>query len=185
MNLPGRVNTIINELYNRNTVLAKGSDDDRRALTMKIVQQICYEFGPKWGTKRADPGRPPSKDSIAYLDGSTLWSYDWQNGSTRAPHVPMGRLIDITGQVFIPVTPTNHLKDENKPPVVPPVTPGVPPVNPPTPTTNMSEVLAKLANIERQNEILVEYLTRILTTPVPVYEARIFGQSVTFTPRGR
>lgn len=171
MNIPSRVNTIIRELYNRNIPLAKGSDDQRRMLTMIIAEQVCYEFGPKWGTKRADKGRPPSKDSISYFDGTTLINWDWQNGTTREP-MNLGNGADITGQVFMPVTPVNHLLAEGNP---------LPPID--VPDSVLSEVLAKLSNIERQNELIYATLTDILDRPIPTYTARLFGQNITLTPR--
>lgn len=99
---------IIDALYARNKRLAEGDDDDRRALTIKMAEQFVYSFGPQWGTKRADSGRPTSKDAIAYKSGSTFLGYDWQNGSTRAP-VSDPTPMDLTGQVFEPRPARNHL----------------------------------------------------------------------------
>lgn len=121
--LPARVRAIIEALYSRYVVLAEGTDDDRRALTLKCAQQICFEFGSKWGTKSADSGRPPSKDAIAYFDGITLYSADCFNGTTKKPSVP-DQLEESPGQHFISVTPINHLGAPDSGGVV--VIPGVP-----------------------------------------------------------
>lgn len=128
MNLPTRILAIINTLYQEHQSLAKGTDDERRALTRMIIEQIVFEFpGQGWGWKSADPTRPPSKDAIARLlpDGH-LWCWDWQNGSTRAPiSDPTGE--DITGQHFIAVAGVDHLGAEPVPPPKPPIPPTPPP----------------------------------------------------------
>jgi hypothetical protein len=128
MNLTARQLQIVKTLYARNRSLADGTDDQRRQLVMLIAQQIAFEFGLSWGTKRADPGRPLSKDAIAYsvvYSGTgTLLAWDLFNGATRVPFDNPSS-IDITGQMFVPVQPVNHLGDVT--------VPDVPPVVPPTP----------------------------------------------------
>jgi hypothetical protein len=94
--------------YDLRRDLAVGNDDQRRELTRMIAEQIRFELGPGWGTKKAGPANPPSKDSITFNDPATLWNWDWQNGATREP-IPPGEMTDITGQVFIEVSPINHL----------------------------------------------------------------------------
>jgi hypothetical protein len=116
MKLPQRATDVIRELYERNKPLAQGDDNQRRALTKIIAEQICFDLGPTWGTKRADSGRPPSKDAIAQKqpDGK-LFSWDWQNGATREP-IDDPDHVDITGQVFIEVAPVAHLDGQTGPP---------------------------------------------------------------------
>ncbi len=119
MNLPGRVVEIVQALYEANQNLAKGTDEERRKLTIKINEQIAFELGPKWGAKRADPGRPISKDAIAFDDAPNLWIWDWQDGSTRglssfmvpgAAGKNVGEGVQPDGnQIFIPVAAVNHL----------------------------------------------------------------------------
>jgi len=107
------------------TDLAQGSEDDRRTLTLMMAQQARLDLGAAYGTKRADPGRPPSKDAIAYQDvvNDKLYAWDWQNGSTREPQLHAGDTAgDITGQVFIVVSPVDHLGGEIPTPMPP--TPG-------------------------------------------------------------
>jgi hypothetical protein len=128
MKVPQRVYEIIVELYNRNTTLARGSDNDRRSLTMIMAEQVRFELGPNWGTKRADKGRPLGKDSISFYKDGILMNYDWQNGSTRAPHNPPGNMKDISNQEFVVVDSIDHLGTLGKPPViVPPPEPFNPP----------------------------------------------------------
>ena len=101
MTLPDRVQAIVRALYERHTELARGDEEQRRTLTRMIAEQASFELGPSWGTKRADAGRPPSKDAIAYRPGDgRLLCWDWQNGTTREP-IPNPEVLDITGQVFI------------------------------------------------------------------------------------
>ena len=119
MQLPARVETVYRELYALNMELAHGDDEARRALTRAIAEQVRYELGPQWGTKRADATRPISKDSIAFQSVTgVLFSFDWQNGQTREPN-PAGEMENITGQVFVEVDPINHLG--SKPPAPPPM----------------------------------------------------------------
>jgi len=109
MKLPARAIQIIDAFLQRNPELAKGTDDNRRALTMAIAQQIRFELGPGWGTKRADPGRPPSKDSFSFK-GDHLYNWDWQNGTSRGRQVFAGQEgAKIDDQTFIEVTGVDRL----------------------------------------------------------------------------
>lgn len=91
--------------------LAMGSDDQRRSLTKMIIEQLVFDFPQdSYSWKSADPGRPPSKDSIARTVGGRLCNWDWQNGQTRQRAVQTGQIgEDITGQNPIYVAGVNHL----------------------------------------------------------------------------
>jgi hypothetical protein len=120
MRYPSRVQDIINELYERNKSLSKGNDDERRALTKLIIEQTIFEFpNDGYGWKSAEPTRPPSKDSMArhvIVNGELrLISWDLFDGTTRAPN-QQPESIDITGQNFIEVIGTNHLKSGQEEP---------------------------------------------------------------------
>lgn len=122
---PARGVAIIDALLAAFPALAKGNDDERRALTGFIAEQICFELGAKWGTKRADKGRPASKDGLAFLNAdNTIDIWDWQNGTTRDRQVRAGAAPteSHSTQVFIPVTPIDHLGAA--------VVPGQPPAPP-------------------------------------------------------
>lgn len=155
MTLPTVVAVVAGQLAARYPDLALGNDDQRRLLTRRIAEQVAYALGPAWGTKRADPGRPPSKDAIAYLDPDTqrLYSWDWQNGTTRAvnPHrTPSGDAVemeDITGQVFIPVSATDYLQSAGEGPGTP-VEPH--PAQPAPP--DLEAALARLTALEERLE---------------------------------
>lgn len=130
---PARAVQVIDALYN--PTLANGPDDDRRKLTRTILEQLAFEMpGDGWTWKSADPGRPPSKDSLARLINGRLCNWDWQNGTTRQRGVQAGTLgEDITGQNPIPVAAMNHLQDTPSRPE--PASPALPaaPVYVPTP----------------------------------------------------
>jgi len=138
---PQRAQEIVNQLYQRNVALAEGDDDQRRALTRMMIEQIVCEFGTDYGGKSADPTRPFSKDSIALKTGGKLYSWDWQNGSTRRPQIPPFRY-DISDQTFIPVGCVQHL---NQPAPGTPMPPAPSPA--PTPAIDLGPVLQRLDQI--------------------------------------
>ena len=109
------------------------AEDRARRWTIGLAEQIRYEHGPSYGNKRADPGRPISKDAIAYVPGILPWqpyeklyAYDMLSGAgTGSPTlVPNPEGQDITGQVFVVAQPVDHLSG------VPTPTPEPPPVIP-------------------------------------------------------
>lgn len=106
---PARGVQVIDALYDGK--LAWGDDDARRALTKIYIEQLVYDFPMEgWTWKSADPGRPPSKDSIARIYGGRLCNWDWQNGTTRERVVRAGDIgTDITGQTPIPVAGVNRM----------------------------------------------------------------------------
>jgi len=111
---PPRGIEIIDQIRATFPDLAKLRDEEsRRKLTRLIVEQMCYELGPAWGTKARDARSPQSKDSIAYKrqDGSMdIW--DWQNGETRDRQIKWGdppSYANVSDAYFIEVQPINHL----------------------------------------------------------------------------
>lgn len=150
MLFPARGVDIVNQLYNTHKDLAEGSDDQRRQLTRMMAEQMCFELGSLWGTKKAGPGNPQSKDSIAYKTGATTFdSWDWQNGTTRQPQVSANQPPSYPGltlpQEFIEVSPTNHLEVGG-------------PTEPPPQTGNEfeDEVLKYLAEIKSSIKLLYD-----------------------------
>lgn len=118
-----RLVDIVNALYQQHEGLATGNDDDRRQLTLMMAEQARFDLGPHYGTKRADSGRPPSKDAIAYMDtDGKLYAWDWQNGATREPQIHVGDPAgDISDQVFIKVSPVDHLQGTSPTPSPTPI----------------------------------------------------------------
>lgn len=164
--IPQRAKAIVQELYERHTDLARGDDNQRRELTRLCAEQLAFEHPSvavsdngnvdvfeqvEWGTKRADGGRPPSKDALAIRRQGALWSADCFNGSTREPAVPE-EFEALPGQVFIGngdaldggqvLRATNHLA------AVPNVPDAPKPPNVPQPP---SDLIARLEQLERQH----------------------------------
>lgn len=113
-----------------------------RQWAIGLAEQVAFERpGEGWGTKRADPGRPISKDGLARQMNGRLWIFDMVTGAGTGA----GRLVenpeaeDITGQVFVEVTPKNHLSAAVPPPVSGPSVPAV--------SVDVSAVLAQLAEM--------------------------------------
>ena len=120
----------------------------RFRLNEKFAQQVCHEFGPSYGLKRADPGRPISSENLARQMGPTLIAWAWENKHDgTVDDFPESE--DITGQTFVPVQPVNHLNtpQEHEP------DPGTPPPSPGTPSTppagvDIMPVLVALAELK-------------------------------------
>lgn len=182
--LPERAKAIIQSMGQKFPELRKGDDDQRRAFTMKAAQQIRYELGDRYGTKRADMNRPPSKDAIAFRPtDTTLVSWDVIDGTTR--EVSTGsKAEEIDGQVFIVVDPVNHLGAG----VVDPVTPIVDP--PPVSGGFESDVRISLGRVEGalgtnppQDMNAVAHLAQTLTdllTRVSALESKMKDATWTF-----
>lgn len=129
-------------------------EEQVRQWSIGLAEQVAYEIpGQGWGTKRADPNRPISKDGLARQDdedrGGRLWIWDMVTGAGTG----LGRLVenpeaeDITGQVFVPVTPRNRLES------TPPVTP-IPPSLPPLPPADLGPVVSQLSAILSKIDML-------------------------------
>ena len=116
MNMPARGVGIINELYAKNSVLANGTEDQRRFLTRMVAEQMRHELGINWGTKSTSSDAPQSKDGIAFkLSEGVMDVWDSQDGTTRKPILRVNQPPDypsLTGQHFIEVKPINHLAVE-------------------------------------------------------------------------
>lgn len=88
------------------------SDDHSRAWTLRLAEQFAFTFpGDGWGTKKAGPNNPQSTDAVArHLDGR-LVAYDVviAGGGPGASINYSPEELDISTQVFIPVTARDHL----------------------------------------------------------------------------
>jgi hypothetical protein len=116
MTLPDHVFAIAKALHAKNTALADGHEDQRRALQKMIVETVVARHPHEgWGWKSAGPGRPPSKDAIANnrLMPGHLLAWDCFDGTTRQPVQREAEVID--GQLFIEVTGVDHLADHPTP----------------------------------------------------------------------
>jgi hypothetical protein len=128
-------------------VLVRGDDDARRKAAVEyMVPQIVFMLGPEWGSKRADPGRPLSKDASARLRNGQLCGWDMVNGTTREMHFGEGE--DITGQVFVVIKGEDvlaRLTGGTQPPIEPPIE---------QPDPNVAVLKARIAELETQNQQL-------------------------------
>jgi hypothetical protein len=83
-----------------------------RQWSIQFAEQVAFDHGQDYGVKRAGPGRPISKDSLArQVSRTVIWSWDLLIGTgTGTPVVAEDPAWhDISDQVFEPVTPVNHL----------------------------------------------------------------------------
>ncbi len=137
--------------------LAKGDDDQRRAATKAIVEQLAFEFPDAGFTlKSASPTRPQSKDAIGVARDGRLFAWDWQNGETRERAVQPGQPAeDITGQNPLPTQAANHL-GVNTLPSQPPPTPNTPPATDPDTALLVRRCSDRL-------DLVVELLGQIVT----------------------
>lgn len=116
MEISPRAQAIVLALYERNKPLAEGDDEARRSLTLKMAEQCAFELGDEWGAKRTAAGHPLSKDVVAFNGLGGFVGWDWQHGETRRPLVPP-IFHRLEGQIFVPVTPRNHLGVEEPAPM--------------------------------------------------------------------
>lgn len=121
-------------------------EETARQWSIRFAEQVAHELGPMWGMKRADPNRPISKDTLSFYADDTIRIWDLLTGTgTGAPRlVENPESEDITGQVFVPVTPTNHLGT-----VQPPVT--TPPTLPPADLGPVMERLNQIGQTQTEN----------------------------------
>jgi hypothetical protein len=75
----------------------------------QLAEQMAHTFPAEgWGCKSADRTRPQSPNVLARETNGRLFGYNLLPG-TDAVLVVQAAPMDITGQVFIPVTPSDHL----------------------------------------------------------------------------
>lgn len=99
------------------------TEEAAQTWTHRLCEQLAFSFPVDgWGHKSAGEGRPHSKDCIAIKAPFVGWDIIVSAGSPAATLNLSGDSIDLAGQLFEPVTPTNHLGDDPTPPD-PPVPP--------------------------------------------------------------
>lgn len=86
--------------------------------TRRLAEYVCFVHGPTWGHKRrfgstTDPndGAPLSAGTIAMREGAGMHCFDLLIGAgTGKPVLASGAESDfVTDQVFVPVTPVDHV----------------------------------------------------------------------------
>lgn len=113
----------------------RNDEDAQRELQGQLCETIRARHGSHYGWKRADAGRPPSKDALALQEDGRLYCWDCvvaSGGPDPRVNVSEGmEALDITEQVFIPVNAVDHLAGSV------PVDPG--PTDPPPPDPQPSD----------------------------------------------
>lgn len=155
--IPSTGQEVLQKLWARADVnaLVRGDDEQRRAAARMFAEQLAFTVDPRWGTKRADKGRPPSKDGVArFVDtpkGPALCGWDIVNGSTRELSFPRegealigpdGKIGTDDDQVFITVDPVDHLGDGKPKPPDPPE------------DTELKRLRARIAELETDLEVM-------------------------------
>lgn len=163
---PLRVQDILNELARRHPTWVADDTGPRFNLNRMFAEQVVYELGPKYGLKRADPGRPISSENLAIEDGVRLYAWSWENQHNgEVEQFPEWE--DITGQTFVPVDPVNHLGIDRPPP---------------PPVLDLSGIVAKLSVIEtRLNTISARF--EELATRLATMDAALEGLTRRSPPR--
>lgn len=97
-------------------------DVQARTWSLRFAQQVAFELpGQGWGMKRADPGRPIGKDTIANRTGGLkCWDLLMGTGTGAPVLVDDPESQDISDQVFVEVEPFNWLGTVRLPPTLPP-----------------------------------------------------------------
>jgi hypothetical protein len=150
MEFPARAQAIVQALWAAHQDLANGTADQQRALTRMIAEQLAFELDPLWGCKKAGPTNPQGSSTLAYNDPAQLYIWRWSDGDgsvTRNPGSPLPRALlmpldQSVGQIFIPVTPTDHLGLGPSPPAPSAPAPG--------PSGDYARVLERLNNLEQR-----------------------------------
>lgn len=122
--IPAAAQKVLEAIGAKYPELRKGTDAQRRDFTLRAAQQLAFSISPEWGTKRSKSGHPQSKDSVTRHVRGMLCNWDIINGTTRELMFHSGE--DITGQVFIPVTPKDHLNGQTPTIPRPPTCPDCP-----------------------------------------------------------
>lgn len=162
MRLPSYALPIITGLVQRYPGLAQSrNDDDRRELTQRIAQTLKKRSSdPSWGLKKADAGRPVSKDSLVYQSpGMPMLFWDWQNGATLGLSdlvLSQGNGVELDPpHVFVPVEALDWLESVPVPPSEPP-----PQTVPTVPSPGLEDLEQRLFRavelLERQESAIAE-----------------------------
>jgi hypothetical protein len=176
-------------------------EERARQWSIRFCEQVAFSLPDEdYGTKRADSGRPISKDTISQQRDGEMVTWDLLVGTgTGEPSLnldPHGEV--TTGQVFVPVDAVNHLGV-----TVPEQPPEQPPTQPPAAGCNCAAEVAKVrqditeltdmllmlpANLAGLVEQIIEEKLSELPAPepstsFPAYEGRIFGQKVRLEPK--
>jgi hypothetical protein len=133
-------------------------EEGARQWSIGLAEQVAFSTGDaRWGMKRADAGRPVSKDTLTF-NGTPRMSWDLLVGTgTGKPTLNADPdSIDTSKQVFVPVVPTDHLGGTPEPP------PAEPPVVVPADCAQLHSNLVALADEVRNRLLALERSTYVV-----------------------
>lgn len=85
-------------------------DADARQWTRALAEQFAFRFPSEgWGTKQADPGRPPSTDVICTRVPFVGYDVLIGQGTASQAVATQPAPINLAGQLFIAVEPFDHI----------------------------------------------------------------------------
>lgn len=154
MKLPDNVKAARDRFIGKFPLPQGTNDDGIRAYTIKLAEYVRFVAGPAWGNKRADPGRPIGKDSIALNGIRTLLAWDLYLGAGTGSPALIGDpdSMDITGQVFVPAAAVDHVGGD----ATTPGNPGTPPTQ--VPGVDLAVVLTALGGLGTQVDRLETFI---------------------------
>jgi len=148
------------------------NDEDSANWTHRLCEQLAFSYpATPWGHKKASDTRPHSADVIALSNPFVGWDIITNAGTPAARLNLNDSEIDLSGQVFEPVNPVNHLADA--PPIEPPV---IPPTIPPASNLDV-EILNEL---KKHTMILTAIANAMATIPAQLQEALKAGVKIKF-----
>lgn len=101
------------------------SDEDARAWTRQLAEQFAASFPREgWGTKQASLTRPRSTDVICTRSPFVGYDVIGNQGLPDQALILTPHPLDLTGQVFLPVNPVDHIGGQTPVPLPGPTKPG-------------------------------------------------------------
>jgi hypothetical protein len=120
MKLPVEVQQVIQEYANMYP-LPVNNEEGASNWTHALCQQLNFSFpSAGWGHKSAGPGRPHSKDVVCTMNPFIGWDVVLAAGGPNPTLQLNGDSIDLSGQIFEPVSPVDYLGSTPPPPPNPP-----------------------------------------------------------------
>lgn len=132
-------------------------EEEARQWSIHFAETVAFYIpSGGWGMKRASSGRPISKDTLSQKTSSGMVSWDLLVG-TGTGHPTLSNdpeSMDTSNQVFVEVSPVNHLSSVvTLPPVeTPPPTP---------PAVDLSGITKRLDALETTLGVLVAAISRL------------------------
>ena len=185
---PARGVQIAQALYAANPGLTTGTAEQQQLFVQLVAEQMAFELSTDYGLKRAAFNRPQGPSQIAYDSSGPFggWRIIDNDGSVtgvKGGILPSPVWQDFSGQVFMPVKPTDHLKVSEPTPPIPPT---------PTPApVDLAPLLDRLATLEQTVTALAAQMPVVAAEahagahrPLPRYVAKLWGFTIVSVPEG-